>query len=206
MGEEVRISVSRGDGSSQSVSIDKFSSVRSILNLADISVPEDSSCVFAIGDRVLTPDLSLDFQNVQDGDHIVVILRKKRTQKRTRLFGDDSVTKQLAEIEESNMAYCLESLRLADVSFLIFESSKARKLLYLKELAEQSCQYIPTRRPIPTVIPQPTETISDTPLPRCWMSDDMPSPFTILPPSPSIRGSILQCEKSQRNVDQNLFL
>ena len=198
MNQEVRISVLCMDGGAHTATVDKFSCVQSLLAAAGIKQPDGSRAIFMAHDCVLNPHLSLACQNIDDGASVTVLFRKKKRHVRT--FDDDRLIRQFEEIERSNSDYCTESLRLADVSFLAFESSKACHLLYLKQAVTEIHTPFCIRAKPATVVGSRPDSVSKDPLPPCWMLDDMQSILKMLPPSPSLKHPIL------KNVSQNLFM
>ena len=198
MNQDVRISVLCMDGGAHTATVDKFSAVQSLLPAAGIKPPAGSRSIFISNNCVLNPHLSLACQNIHDGASVAVLFRKKK--RHAPASADDRLIRQFAEIERSNSDYCTESLRLADVSFLAFESSKASHLLYLKQAVADIHPTFCIRAAPPTIVASRPDSVSEDPLPPCWMLDDMQSILQMLPPSPSLKHPIL------KNVSQNLFM
>ena len=110
--------------------------------------------------RQLALDLSLAAQGVQSLDTIHVVFVRPAATKKRELEGDAARRHEKALFEEA--------LRVSDVAFLLFETSRRSNLLYSAFTDESDIEETEVEQ---TVV-ENSQRISDAPLPPCWLTPE----------------------------------
>jgi hypothetical protein len=129
--------------------------------LKDARFLHTDSRAVAVNGRFLSPYLSLQFQNIQSGSHLIICPKRPSAPAPSR--PRDLSEERLAAVE-------LEYRRITDLGFAVWENSRDFPAILVATLADQEAeedsddcgQY-------PTVI-QSTSRLSDAPLPSLWQS------------------------------------
>jgi hypothetical protein len=150
----LRVKLETISGHIKSITASCLESARSLLSLAALEVPANTHPVFIAQGSVLQPDFSLSSQNLADNSKIYVIFKKKQHSRRTA-------------INRRGSTILHEHLRLADLSFLPFETCRARHRRRRQRpvLARNDPEVGDVPKPVETII-EKALTISEDPLPE----------------------------------------
>lgn len=152
-----------GSNTSIPVDVDGFYSVRELLSVGQIQIPEDSACLFSVGDSILQPDLSLSCQKVQDGDKISISFRKLRLQ-HPRHY----IQERVRHADKLAEGFTHESYRVADASFLRYESFFRGEQCYERMMEIINGQENDFTQVRCATHVEKSSCLNEHPLPICW--------------------------------------
>lgn len=154
--------------------------VRSIIQTAGISAPENSQLVCVAKGSQLQLDLSLAVQGIKPNDTIFVLYKKNKYSDRdVRRRGiefslKEEIRNHMRESERQQRELFEEALRVSDMSFLLFDYYKTSTNDYVALLAQSENRDDEEEdvREATLIDPEKPKEISEQPLPTCWPSND----------------------------------
>lgn len=152
------------------VEVNKTDSIRSLIEKANISLPNNSYPLFIYKSRLLQIDLSFLYNNVEDGGELTFIFKKNPHIRRINLNKMRHNT-----IMQLQDPFFNEKLKVYDLRFKALETSKKLNKydkIFSKEEHFQGDYFGINNLNFPTTISDNSQEISSKPLPVCWMETE----------------------------------
>lgn len=157
----MRLVLAIGTSETREVEVDQFVSVRELLSVCQTAVPPGATVQFHLSGSHLEPDLSIAAQNINDGDTICITFHKPHRRSHSGLL------QRIMRGEQMSDALARETYRVADTSFLRYESFHKGEQLYARmlEIIESDVDDAPPSRRTHV---EKASRLNEHPLPVCW--------------------------------------
>jgi len=143
--------------------------------LDQLELIPDNNCYFVAfkDDIQLKPLFSLDFQNIQDDD--VIIIEQRRISQKKRKSNLEQILRKIESEDEGPDEYYMEAARIADLGFSQWETSPKLPLI-LREMYDDSTKDHDESENQQIMCKTTTikaQKVSDQPLPFFFSFDDL---------------------------------